>query len=634
MATEAEAPSDVILQRRLRAYELALDSARRDAVDAAQTLSRLTARVAELELALSAAREAPASLEARLAEQTRARRGAEQRAYAERAYREELQQELAAIESGRERAEDSLAQLSTAAARRRELEDEVVRLCRRADEAEHVAAASRSARERAEHGLAEVHQALAEARSASGPGRSIGAPLAAEFALIRARAVRAPSAVSAARAPVSVERPAVADATARGKALEDELVHRRRSAAAPAPAVPDGALATARVTAPSGSRLAAVLRELRAELRGLARLVEHERAARRAAEAGAESLAGRVQRPIGRSGAAPRVSGPAPRAGPAPLAGPSASGGAGPVEPQRFAPALARLREITDAVIEEAAEPTPAPATPAASAASVASVASVAPELAPVAPEPPGVLTEPAGPWLRSAFSRLAGRDPRAAGELVLALLPAQGLAHPRPIAYDLVLDEPGCLRITVESDGRTTLAEGGPRPADEVRFAVVGDPASLGRLLAAGWLRRRFGRGLARVDGDRGGLAALDALTSRRLSLGRLRAAGVRLAPGPALRLAAAMIEPAWTAGSAFTVAHRDPGAPAGVTTGIGLVIDDGRSVLAAPAGETPTVTVVCSPEQLLAVLDGADPDGFALEGPREPLVRLRRWIKRAQSG
>src|ERR1700726_4713157 len=135
MASETDTGSDVPLQRRLRADELALGSARRDAVQAAGALTKLSARIAELELELSTAREQPARLEARLFEHQRTLRAAEQSIYAERAYREELQHELATLERGREQAEDTLDQLSAAAARRRELEEEVSQLRRRGDEA-------------------------------------------------------------------------------------------------------------------------------------------------------------------------------------------------------------------------------------------------------------------------------------------------------------------------------------------------------------------------------------------------------------------------------------------------------------------------------------------------------------------
>lgn len=232
-------PAQTLLERRLRGYELALDSARHDSVQAAQTLSRLTARIAELELELSAAREAPARLEARLAEQQRAWRRAEQRAYAERAYREELQDELAALERGREQAEDAHAALSAAAERRRELEDEIVRLRRRCDEAEHAAAVSRSAHERA-------------------------------------------------------------------------------------------------------------------EIARLARLVEREQTARLAAEARADALAVRVREGLAGAAAATEA---LQRLRVAPALSGNGLGGAEPVEPERLAAALTRLRETADAVLDEGDSP-------------------------------------------------------------------------------------------------------------------------------------------------------------------------------------------------------------------------------------------------------------------------------------
>ena len=53
-------------------------------------------------------------------------------------------------------------------------------------------------------------------------------------------------------------------------------------------------------------------------------------------------------------------------------------------------------------------------------------------------------------PWLAGALRGMLKRDPAAAGRLVLALLPVQRLVYPRPLAYDLVLTEDGCVQVTV----------------------------------------------------------------------------------------------------------------------------------------------------------------------------------------
>ncbi len=258
------------------------------------------------------------------------------------------------------------------------------------------------------------------------------------------------------------------------------------------------------------------------------------------------------------------------------------------------------LEQIRAAALERATTPDPAPPEPALEAAPPAPAAPAAPAAAartdpgraaerrarPVAPgrpsarrarprgapEAPGRQepTEPtperlAKPWLGKAFRTLAARDPSQAGRLLLALLPAQRAADPQPVAYDLVLGDLACARVTVSSTGAQIDLGDTPRPLAEVDFELVGDLASIARLLAAGPVRAparppAFRHRLARVRGDRDRLGALERLIDAPLTLGQLHAAGVRLDPVLAMTVAALMIEPAWTAGERFTIAHREP--------------------------------------------------------------------------
>ncbi len=84
------------------------------------------------------------------------------------------------------------------------------------------------------------------------------------------------------------------------------------------------------------------------------------------------------------------------------------------------------------------------------------------------------------------------------------------------------------------------------PRPLYEVDFQLVGDLASIARLLAAGPVRRRLGRlalrhPVGRIRGDRSRFPAVEHLIDAPLTLGQLHAAGVRLDPVLALTLAGA---------------------------------------------------------------------------------------------
>jgi hypothetical protein len=162
------------------------------------------------------------------------------------------------------------------------------------------------------------------------------------------------------------------------------------------------------------------------------------------------------------------------------------------------------------------------------------------------------------------------------------------------------------------------------------VDFQVYGDPARIARLLTAGWFRRRFSRKVARVRGRRAGLAALTALLGTPLDLRELHRAGIRLEPATAFALVAAMIEPGWTRGERFILAHEDPRAAATF-----LVIGDGAPVQVTrhPAPDQAGSTVVCPAGQLLAVLAGETVPGVAVRGDERPLDVVRRWIKLAES-
>ena len=125
------------------------------------------------------------------------------------------------------------------------------------------------------------------------------------------------------------------------------------------------------------------------------------------------------------------------------------------------------------------------------------------------------------------------------------------------------MLGDLACARVTVSSAGRPVDLGDTPRPPSEVDFQLVGDLASIARLLAAGPVRRRLGRlpvrhRLARIRGTATGSEHSRA-DRRAADLGRLGAAGVRLDPVLALTVAALMIEPDWTAGERFTIAHRE---------------------------------------------------------------------------
>jgi hypothetical protein len=92
-------------------------------------------------------------------------------------------------------------------------------------------------------------------------------------------------------------------------------------------------------------------------------------------------------------------------------------------------------------------------------------------------------------------------------------------------------------------------------------------------------------------------------------------------------------MIEPEWTAGERFTIAHRGPPAP---SSDAYLHVRSANPPLAAtepPHGPVATV-IVCPPDDLLAVLAGDPSASLRIEGDGRPLTLARQWLDRAQYG
>ncbi len=304
----------------------------------------------------------------------------------------------------------------------------------------------------------------------------------------------------------------------------------------------------------------------------------------------------------------------------------------GPIEADRLESALSRLREAAPAPGDDSAEPA-----------------------RPVEPAPP-VESCPAGRnWIRPAFRTMVKRDPAGAGRLAVALLPAQPIVEPLPLAYDLDLSDLGCVCVTAAGGQATVELRDLPRRREEVQLIVRGELSSLARLLAAGPLRRGLRSGLARARGSRRTLKAVRGLVRGPLNIEQLRAGGVRPNPTLALSLVAAMVAPEWTKGETFTIAHREPEI---ATATVCLRVRDGAPVVVGELGELgelgdgasfvigdpderglarlsrPATTIVCPGASLLDVFDTASGPHLVIEGEGRPLAVLQSWVKRAQSG
>jgi hypothetical protein len=418
-------------------------------------------------------------------------------------------------------------------------------------------------------------------------------------------ATHAPAQPGARAAPTEYGAPPAISETATPElvgALRAELAMRASAEAGLRARVVDAETRlAARMTA--AQRTAEALREVRAELGGLAQLVAGERSRRQAAERRVGELERELRELHERhepGSDASREIGDlrgslAELQAPEPGHASSSPGSAVVVESDRLSDALARLRANAE------------PAVPA-----------------------PAVRATLAGP-----FRTLCRRDPALAGRLAISLLGMERVAYPHPVAFDLVLGPgDGCLQVT-SSEARTdVVAEATARPLEQVGFRVVGRPERLARLLVAGRLRRRLGFGVARVRGNRDGLAALEALLALALDLPALVEGGMTSDSRTMLSLAAAMVAPEWTRGAHFVISHRDGDAPPSY-----LRVSGGRRpevAAAEPAGPIATV-ISCPGRDLASVLTGAiapDAAGVELRGDLAPLTQLQGWIKRAQSG
>jgi hypothetical protein len=278
------------------------------------------------------------------------------------------------------------------------------------------------------------------------------------------------------------------------------------------------------------------------------------------------------------------------------------------VEPERLNDALSRLRERIPSQEEQ-----PAGASP--------------------ADPPPGPvpIADTGRAWLEPIFRQLVRSDPERAGRLLVDLLPAQGAATGETVSFDLVLAPELTIQVRAAHGTAVIRRASSPRPIGEIDFQVVGAHAALARMLVAGRLRRRWSRRVARVRGERAGVAALEALIGLRADLASLHRLGVRFEPRTAMVVYAALIDPALTVEERFSLAY----APAGedllfllVRNGAPLEVTGVR-----PAGRI-AATIAGPAGSFERVVAGEPSSAKLTTGDERPIALLRKWVKRAQSG
>jgi hypothetical protein len=236
-------------------------------------------------------------------------------------------------------------------------------------------------------------------------------------------------------------------------------------------------------------------------------------------------------------------------------------------------------------------------------------------------------------PPLRGAMVKLAHDDPATAAALLVALLPAQGVAIEGPLSYDLTIREAGSFSVGI-AGGRASVEQiDFPRPRGIAEFHLSADAVVLSELLAG--VEHRIGRffGPARVRGRKRRVKELKALPASPATLAEAARAGARLDPGLVYRLLAYAIHPTWTRGHDFTIAQAITGAPPETWY---LTAADGAGVsLSSTPPKAPDATVTMSRETFDRLLRREPvPSGErpVVRGDHAAVAAMQGWTRRLQ--
>jgi hypothetical protein len=260
-----------------------------------------------------------------------------------------------------------------------------------------------------------------------------------------------------------------------------------------------------------------------------------------------------------------------------------------------------------------------------------------APEAVPPADAPEGlVAAEAKVRQLREVLVELAREDSRAAGEILVGLLPAQGVVIAGELAYDLTVRGIGTFAVDVAGGEARVARITAPRWRREARFHLSADPLTLAELLAGEDRRIRRFIGRARVSRRKRRLRPLRALPAASVSLADAVRAGARLEPELVYRALPLAIAPEWTAGCAFTVAQEISGDAGGtwylaVGDGTGLAVS--RDAPAGPPHATVTMTRAAF-DRLLRDEPPLPDERPLVHGDRAAVALLKTWTDRARGG
>lgn len=228
-----------------------------------------------------------------------------------------------------------------------------------------------------------------------------------------------------------------------------------------------------------------------------------------------------------------------------------------------------------------------------------------------------------ASPWLEDALRRLARADGTAAARLALQLLPGQALAVAGPLDYEVEVAGLGRHRIAVRPGSADVGATAGRRWR---RFRVVATPAGLVKLVVGGGAARPAGVRVTRTLRRRRALRRLPAVP---LEVGALARAGVLPDPGLLYRALALGIDPGWTRGHRFTVALEIAG-PRGGTWHVSVADGARVAVEEAAPGSRVDAAIHASQVGWQHLLDGEAPpagEKAAMRGDATAIGLLGQW-------
>lgn len=236
----------------------------------------------------------------------------------------------------------------------------------------------------------------------------------------------------------------------------------------------------------------------------------------------------------------------------------------------------------------------------------------------------------PPADWLLESLPAWAAQDPVAAGQLLVQLLPAQGLILERAVSYDVRVVEVGCFTVTVAPGRAEVVACARPRRPEDADFLLEASARGLAELMATrrpSLLRRST---QVRVSGPGRHEAPLPALGRHGIGLADLAAAGVALNPALVHQALAWAIEPRWTRGRRFCLAHEvtgEPGERCFVTAADGSRL---RVSLSLPGDVDAVMTTAA--DDFLALMAGLEAQS-EVSGDRRVAALMLEWIGRASA-